>query len=126
MNSNIQGEWGIVVDKIEIQNISLPSDIQRAMATEAEESKRSKAKVNLYILLTFSSEISKVIAAEGEMLASENLKEAAKLLESSKSAIQLRFLQTLQQTSANKNHTIITPLPLELLNFLEGSDSPPG
>ena len=45
-----------MVDKIEIQNISLPSDIQRAMATEAEESKRSKAKVNLYILLSFSSD----------------------------------------------------------------------
>ena len=81
--------------------------MQRAMATEAEASREARAKV---------------IAAQGEQNASKALKEAADVINSSPVALQLRYLQTLTTISAEKNSTIIFPIPLEMLRTLPGAN----
>ncbi|XP_054000081.1 band 7 protein AGAP004871-like isoform X2 [Hylaeus anthracinus] len=98
--------WGVKVERVEIKDVRLPVQLQRAMATEAEATREARAKV---------------IAAEGEMLASRALKEASDVISMSPAALQLRYLQTLSNISAEKNSTIIFPLPVELLTpFLNG------
>jgi len=92
--------WGVKVERTEIKDVRLPVQLQRAMATEAEAAREARAKV---------------IAAEGEMNASRALKEASDVLSESSSAIQLRYLQTLTTISAEKNSTIIFPLPIDML-----------
>jgi len=92
--------WGIKVERVEIKDVRLPQQLQRAMAAEAEAAREARAKV---------------VAAEGEMNASRALKEASEVLAESPSAIQLRYLQTLNTISAEKNSTIIFPLPIELM-----------
>ncbi|XP_076619413.1 band 7 protein AGAP004871 [Colletes latitarsis] len=92
--------WGVKVERVEIKDVRLPVQLQRAMATEAEAAREARAKV---------------IAAEGEMLASRALKEASDVISMSPAALQLRYLQTLSNISAEKNSTIIFPLPVELL-----------
>lgn len=93
--------WGVKVERVEIKDVRLPTNLQRAMAAEAEASREARAKV---------------IAAEGEMNASRALKEASEIISESPQALQLRYLQTLQSISAEKNSTIIFPLPIDLLN----------
>ncbi|XP_054750250.1 stomatin-like [Lytechinus pictus] len=93
--------WGILVERVEIKDVRLPVQLQRAMAAEAEASREARAKV---------------IAAEGEQNAARALKEAADTMAESPSALQLRYLQTLNTISAEKNSTIIFPLPIDLLN----------
>jgi len=95
--------WGIKVERVEIKDVRLPVQLQRAMAAEAEASRDAKAKV---------------IAAEGEMNASRKLKEAADVMSESPNALQLRYLQTLTSISAEKNSTIIFPLPIDMINGL--------
>jgi erythrocyte band 7 integral membrane protein len=95
--------WGVKVERVEIKDCRLPQQLQRAMAAEAEASREARAKV---------------IAAEGEMKASRALKEAADVINESPSALQLRYLQTLNTISAEKNSTIIFPLPIELMKGL--------
>lgn len=92
--------WGVKVERVEIKDVSLPTQLQRAMATEAEAAREARAKV---------------IAAEGEMKASRALKEAADTLSESPAALQLRYLQTLNSISSEKNSTIIFPLPMDLI-----------
>ena len=92
--------WGIKVERVEVKDVVLPPQLQRAMAAEAEASREAKAKV---------------IAAEGEMNASLKLKEAADTINDSPNAMQLRYLQTLNTISAQNNQTIVFPLPLELM-----------
>ncbi|XP_037091710.1 band 7 protein AGAP004871-like [Pollicipes pollicipes] len=92
--------WGVKVERVEIKDVRLPMQLQRAMAAEAEASREAKAKV---------------IAAEGEMRASRSLKEAADVINESPAALQLRYLQTLNTISAEKNSTIIFPLPVDIL-----------
>ncbi|XP_076376824.1 band 7 protein AGAP004871 isoform X1 [Megalopta genalis] len=92
--------WGVKVERVEIKDVRLPVQLQRAMATEAEAAREARAKV---------------IAAEGEMLASRALKEASDVISTSPAALQLRYLQTLNSISAEKNSTIIFPLPVEFL-----------
>ncbi|XP_033630339.1 mechanosensory protein 2-like [Asterias rubens] len=92
--------WGIKVERVEIKDVSLPRQMQRAMAAEAEASREARAKV---------------IAAEGEQNASRALKEAADIIAESPNALQLRYLQTLNSISAEKNSTIIFPLPIDIL-----------
>ncbi|XP_067946878.1 stomatin-like isoform X2 [Watersipora subatra] len=98
--------WGIKVERVEIKDVRLPVMLQRAMAAEAEASREAKAKV---------------IAAEGEQSAARALKEAADVINSSPSALQLRYLQTLNTIAAEKNSTIIFPLPMDLLGKVTGS-----
>ncbi|CAB3989479.1 mechanosensory 2-like [Paramuricea clavata] len=95
--------WGVKVERVEVKDVRLPQQLQRAMAAEAEAAREARAKV---------------IAAEGEMNASRALKEAAEVIAESPQALQLRYLQTLSAISAEKNSTIIFPLPIELLNSL--------
>ncbi|XP_014258784.1 band 7 protein AGAP004871-like isoform X2 [Cimex lectularius] len=98
--------WGVKVERVEIKDVRLPVQMQRAMAAEAEATREARAKV---------------IAAEGEMRASRSLKEAADVIAESPAALQLRYLQTLNTISAEKNSTIIFPLPMDLLApFLPG------
>ncbi|CAG2251577.1 STOM [Mytilus edulis] len=92
--------WGIRVERVEIKDVRLPMQLQRAMAAEAEASREARAKV---------------IAAEGEQHASLALKEAADIMASSPAAIQLRYLQTLSTIASEKNSTIIFPLPIDML-----------
>uniref|UniRef100_A0A0B6ZYF0 Band 7 domain-containing protein n=1 Tax=Arion vulgaris TaxID=1028688 RepID=A0A0B6ZYF0_9EUPU len=93
-------KWGIKVERVEIKDVRLPSQLQRAMAAEAEADRDARAKV---------------IAAEGEQKASVALKQAADILGLSPASLQLRYLQTLNSISAEKNSTIIFPVPIELL-----------
>ncbi|XP_052789228.1 band 7 protein AGAP004871-like [Mya arenaria] len=92
--------WGVDVERVEITDVRLPDMLQRAMAAEAEATREAKAKV---------------IAAEGEKNASRALKEAADIMSESPTALQLRYLQTLNTIAAEKNSTIVFPLPLDLL-----------
>lgn len=92
--------WGIKVERVEVKDVRLPVQMQRAMATEAEAAREARAKV---------------IAAEGEQKASVALKQAADIINQSPIALQLRYLQTLTNISAEKNSTIIFPIPLEML-----------
>ncbi|TRY60449.1 hypothetical protein DNTS_028894 [Danionella cerebrum] len=93
-------DWGIKVERVEIKDVKLPLQLQRAMAAEAEASREARAKV---------------IAAEGEMNASRALKEASLVIAESPSALQLRYLQTLNTIAAEKNSTIIFPLPIDMM-----------
>ncbi|XP_034247734.1 band 7 protein AGAP004871-like isoform X1 [Thrips palmi] len=102
--------WGVKVERVEIKDVRLPVQLQRAMAAEAEAAREARAKV---------------IAAEGEMKASRALKEASDIISESPSALQLRYLQTLNTISAEKNSTIIFPLPLDIISpFLKGFAGP--
>lgn len=92
--------WGVHVDRVEIKDVRLPQQMQRAMAAEAEATRDARAKV---------------IASEGEQKASKALKEAADIIGQSPAALQLRYLQTLNSISAEKNSTIIFPLPMEIV-----------
>lgn len=93
--------WGVKVERVEIKDVRLPVQLQRAMAAEAEAAREARAKV---------------IAAEGEQRASRALKEAADVMSESPSALQLRYLQTLSTISAEKNSTIVFPLPIDVLS----------
>ncbi|XP_033098140.1 band 7 protein AGAP004871-like isoform X2 [Anneissia japonica] len=97
--------WGVQVERVEMKDVRLPVQLQRAMAAEAEAAREARAKV---------------IAAEGEQNSSRALKEAADVMAETPVALQLRYLQTLNMISAEKNSTIIFPLPLNLLENLPG------
>lgn len=92
--------WGVKVERVEVKDVRLPIQLQRAMAAEAEATREAKAKV---------------IAAEGEQLASKALKLAAIELSECPIALQLRYLQTLNSISVEKNSTIIFPLPFDVM-----------
>jgi len=97
--------WGVKVERVEIKDVRLPVQLQRAMAAEAEAAREARAKV---------------IAAEGEQKASKALRAAAEVISESPAALQLRYLQTLNAISAEKNSTIIFPLPIDILkHFLK-------
>ncbi len=92
--------WGIKVSTVEVKNVDLPVEMQRAIAKQAEAERERRAKV---------------IHAEGEFQASQKLADAAAIIGTQPSAIQLRFLQTLTEISAEKNSTIIFPVPIDLI-----------
>lgn len=92
--------WGIKVSKVEIKHIDLPIEMQRAMAKQAEAERDRRAKV---------------IHAEGEYQASTKLSQAANVLSKDATALQLRYLQTLSEISAEKNSTMLFPIPIDLL-----------
>jgi len=97
--------WGVKVTAVEIKDIELPSTMQRAMAKQAEAEREKRAKI---------------IHAEGELQASSQLAQAANIIASQPSTLQLRYLQTLTEIAVEKNSTIIFPLPLDLIEpFLQ-------
>jgi regulator of protease activity HflC (stomatin/prohibitin superfamily) len=91
--------WGIKVSVVEVKNVDLPQEMQRAIARQAEAERERRAKV---------------IHAEGELQASSKLAEAASIIGKEPSALQLRFLSTLVEVAADKNSTIVFPVPIDL------------
>jgi regulator of protease activity HflC (stomatin/prohibitin superfamily) len=98
--------WGIKVSAVEVKHVDLPEDMRRAMARQAEAERETRAKI---------------IHAEGELIASEKLSQAAAVLGTQPGAMTLRYLQTLNEIAAEQNSTIVFPLPIELLGLLPGS-----
>lgn len=92
--------WGVKVSNVEVKQIDLPQEMQRAMAKQAEAERERR---------------SKIIAAEGEFQASQRLSDAAKVLSEQPSALTLRYLQTLREIATEKNSTTIFPIPIDLL-----------
>ncbi|MEE9905645.1 slipin family protein [Chlorobium sp.] len=103
--------WGVKVGKVEVKEIDLPEEMRRAMAKQAEAERERR---------------SKIINAEGEFQASQRLAEAAAIISATPGALQLRYLQTLQDIAGDKNSTTIFPLPIDLIRpFLENRSSMP-
>jgi regulator of protease activity HflC (stomatin/prohibitin superfamily) len=92
--------WGVKVSVVEIKDVEIPPNMQRAMARQAEAERERRAKV---------------IAAEGEFQASEKLAQAADVLSRNPAAIQLRYLQTLSEIATEKNSTTLFPIPIDLI-----------
>jgi regulator of protease activity HflC (stomatin/prohibitin superfamily) len=95
--------WGVKVSAVEVKNVDLPADMQRAIARQAEAEREKRAKI---------------IHAAGEFEASAKLSQAATVIASEPIAITLRYLQTLTEIAAEKNSTIVFPLPIEMLHLL--------
>merc|ERR1719500_1026221 len=93
--------WGVKVERVEVKDVRVPEQLQRAMAAEAEAAREARAKV---------------IAAEGEHKASRALRQAAEVIMDNPAALQLRYLQTLNSISAENNSTIIFPVPIDILS----------
>jgi regulator of protease activity HflC (stomatin/prohibitin superfamily) len=93
--------WGIKVSKVEVKQVDIPEQMQRAIARQAEAERERRAKI---------------IHAEGEYEASQKLADAAKVLETEPTAIQLRYLQTLTEIGVEKNTTIVFPLPIDIIS----------
>jgi regulator of protease activity HflC (stomatin/prohibitin superfamily) len=92
--------WGVKVSTVEVKDVELPQEMQRAIARQAEAERERRAKV---------------IAADGEYQASEKLSEAANVMSQNPATLQLRYLQTLLEMGVNQNTTVVFPLPIELL-----------
>jgi regulator of protease activity HflC (stomatin/prohibitin superfamily) len=115
INSILQGiideqtaPWGIKVSIVEVKDVEIPQDMQRAMARQAEAERERRAKI---------------ISAEGEFQASERLKDAAIVIEDHPVALQLRYLQTLIELGASQSTTVVFPAPIDLIRpFLRRSD----
>lgn len=104
--------WGIKVSVVEVKDVELPQEMKRAMARQAEAERDKRAKV---------------IHAEGEFLAAQQLSEAANIINAAPSALQLRYLQTLGDISSDSTRTIIFPLPMDLISaFIGGRSDQPG
>ena len=95
--------WGIKVTLVEVKDVDLPQEMQRAMARQAEAERERRAKI---------------IAAEGEYQSATKLSEASDILSRNPMALQLRYLQTLAEMSSEKNSTIVFPLPIDLITPL--------
>lgn len=93
--------WGIKVSNVEVKQIDLPIEMQRAMAKQAEAERERRAKI---------------VHADGEFQASQKLSDAAKIISANPIALQLRFLQTLTEVAADKNSTILFPVPIDIIS----------
>ena len=113
--------WGVKVTTVEVKDVELPADMQRAIARQAEAERERRAKI---------------ISADGEFQAAEKLSQAANIISRNPATLQLRYLQTLLDIGVNQNSTIVFPLPLDMVKpFVERgaassgpppSPSPPG
>jgi len=99
--------WGVQVERVEVKDVRVPEQLQRAMAAEAEAAREARAKV---------------IAAEGEHKASRALRHAAEVIVDSPAALQLRYLQTLSSISAENNSTIVFPVPIDIISKMVSKD----
>jgi regulator of protease activity HflC (stomatin/prohibitin superfamily) len=97
--------WGIKVSAVEVKHVDLPEDMRRAMSRQAEAEREKRAKI---------------IHAEGELIASEKLSQAAAVIQKEPGAMTLRYLQTLNEIAAEQNSTIIFPLPIDIFAALAG------
>jgi regulator of protease activity HflC (stomatin/prohibitin superfamily) len=96
--------WGIKVSSVEVKHVDLPDNMQRAMGRQAEAEREKRAKI---------------IHAEGELIASDKLAQAAAIIDREPAAITLRYLQTLTEIGAEKNSTVIFPLPIEMMRMMK-------
>jgi regulator of protease activity HflC (stomatin/prohibitin superfamily) len=97
--------WGVKVTTVEVKDVELPADMQRAIARQAEAERERRAKI---------------IAADGEFQAAEKLSQAANIISQNPATLQLRYLQTLLDIGVNQNSTIVFPLPLDMVKpFVE-------
>ena len=104
------GPWGVKVTTVEVKQVDLPQDMQRAMSKQAEAERERRAKV---------------INAEGEYQAAEKLAQAARVLASTPIAVQLRFLQTMREVASERNTTTFFPVPIDLVApFLTARQTP--
>jgi len=92
--------WGISIESVELKDVTLPASMVRALASQAEAERNKRAKI---------------IAAEGEKLASEKLRQAADILSTNPATMQIRTLQTLQEIATEHNNTIVVPIPIDLI-----------
>jgi regulator of protease activity HflC (stomatin/prohibitin superfamily) len=98
--------WGVKVSTVEVKDVELPADMQRAIARQAEAERERRAKI---------------IAADGEFQAAEKLTQAAEIISQNPATLQLRYLQTLLEMGVNQNTTIVFPVPLDMINaFMPG------
>ena len=97
--------WGIKIERVEVKDVSLPEGMKRSMSRQAEAERERRARV---------------ITAEGEYQASEKLAQAAHVLAREPAALQLRLLQTMVEVAAEKNNSLVLPVPIELFRFFPG------
>jgi regulator of protease activity HflC (stomatin/prohibitin superfamily) len=93
--------WGIKVSAVEVKHVDLPEEMRRAMARQAEAEREKRAKI---------------IHAQGELMASQSLSDAAEMISKNPVTLQLRYLQTLTEIATEKNSTIVFPIPIELIS----------
>jgi regulator of protease activity HflC (stomatin/prohibitin superfamily) len=105
-----EGPWGIRVERVEIKDVSLPEGMKRSMSRQAEAERERRARI---------------ISADGEYQASKRLAAAANVMARDPAALQLRLLQTVVEVAAEKNSTLVMPVPVELLRFFEKNAPPP-
>ncbi len=103
--------WGIRVERVEVKDISLPESMKRSMSRQAEAERERRARI---------------ITADGEFQASKKLAQAATVMSADPAALQLRLLQTVVEVAAEKNSTLVMPVPVELLRFFDRAARPPG
>jgi regulator of protease activity HflC (stomatin/prohibitin superfamily) len=97
--------WGIKVDNVELKDVTLPEDMKRTIAKQAEAEREKRAVI---------------IKAEGEVIAAENMQKAAEILSHGDGALHLRTLQTLNDLSSDQSNTVVFAIPLEILRAFEG------
>jgi regulator of protease activity HflC (stomatin/prohibitin superfamily) len=102
--------WGIKVSMVEVRDVEIPATMQRAMARQAEAERERRAKI---------------IHAEGEFQAAEQLAAAAKVIAAEPAAIQLRYLSTLAEMATEKTSTVVFPLPIDLISAMMNRLAPP-
>ncbi len=98
-------EWGLKVDNVELKDVSLPEEMERVIAKQAEAEREKRAVI---------------IKAEGEVIAAENMSKAADILARSNGALHLRTLQSINDLSSDQSNTVIFAVPLEILRAIEG------
>jgi hypothetical protein len=96
--------WGIRVERVEIKDVALPESMKRSMSRQAEAERERRARI---------------ISADGEYQASKKLAQAAAVMAADPAALQLRLLQTVVEVAAEKNSTLVMPVPVELLRFFD-------
>jgi len=101
--------WGIRVERVEVKDISLPESMKRSMSRQAEAERERRARI---------------ITADGEFQASKKLAQAATVMSADPAALQLRLLQTVVEVAAEKNSTLVMPVPVELLRFFDRAARP--
>ena len=103
--------WGIRVERVEVKDVSLPESMKRSMSRQAEAERERRARI---------------ISADGEYQASKKLAQAATVMAADPAALQLRLLQTVVEVAAEKNSTLVMPVPVELLRFFDRTAQPAG
>jgi regulator of protease activity HflC (stomatin/prohibitin superfamily) len=104
IDSPTEQPWGIRVERVEVKDVSLPESMKRSMSRQAEAERERRARV---------------ISADGEYQASKKLAQAATVMAADPAALQLRLLQTVVEVAAEKNSTLVMPVPVELLRFFD-------